>query len=448
MSAGVVVFVGPTLAPAEVGARCPGATVLPPVALGDVTRVARTRPRAIAIIDGFFERQPSVYHKEVLWALSEGVPVYGSSSMGALRSAELHPFGMVGVGRIAEMYRTGELVADDEVAIAHGTAESCYRALSEALVNVRATTHAAVVSGVLAPDEAAAVVEAGRGLYYPDRVWPAILDGAAGAVAAARLDAFRAWLPAGRVDQKADDACELLALLATLPVDGAPPEVGFELSRTPFWEDVVAAVDRDDAGPDGLGAGVDDVVEEIRLDPGRYLVAEAAARHRSLGSALADVLGYEPADADLADEVTAWRHEQGLVDGDAVTRWREEHGVSPAQLVALLRERARQRWAEMVAEPRVGATLVDHLVLDGCYPDLARQARAKRRWLRDRGLEHPPPGSAGCDDTDLLAAFAAREPDLTGPDGPDAEVIADRLGFGGPDQLLRALRRDDLTAAG
>ena len=51
--------------------------------------------------------------------MSQGIHVFGSASMGALR-AELCPFGMVGVGRIFEAYRDGELEDDDEVAVIHG----------------------------------------------------------------------------------------------------------------------------------------------------------------------------------------------------------------------------------------------------------------------------------------------------------------------------------------
>ena len=43
--------------------------------------------------------------------------------MGALRAAELHAFGMRGVGRIFEAFRDGELEDDDEVAVVHGPAE-------------------------------------------------------------------------------------------------------------------------------------------------------------------------------------------------------------------------------------------------------------------------------------------------------------------------------------
>jgi hypothetical protein len=45
-----------------------------------------------------FDSTPAVLHKEILWAMDRGVGVSGAASMGALRAAELHWYGMVGVG--------------------------------------------------------------------------------------------------------------------------------------------------------------------------------------------------------------------------------------------------------------------------------------------------------------------------------------------------------------
>ena len=89
-----------------------------------------SEPQAIGIIDGYFQWAPAVWHKEILWAIQQGVHVFGAASMGALRAAELAPFGMRGVGRIFEAYRDGVLPGsgdepfedDDEVAVVHGPA--------------------------------------------------------------------------------------------------------------------------------------------------------------------------------------------------------------------------------------------------------------------------------------------------------------------------------------
>src|SRR5437016_6011191 len=106
----ICLFIGPTLRRGDIPAEL-DAFALPPAQQGDVYRAALNRPEAIGIVDGYFGGAPSVWHKEILWALSEGIQVFGSASMGALRAAELSSFGMRGVGRIFEMYR--DVVLED-----------------------------------------------------------------------------------------------------------------------------------------------------------------------------------------------------------------------------------------------------------------------------------------------------------------------------------------------
>ena len=79
--------------------------------MGDVYALMKSQPRVIGIIAGVFEQVPSVWRKEILYAMSQGMRVYGSSSMGALRAAKLRSFGMQGVGRIFEDFRDGVLEA-------------------------------------------------------------------------------------------------------------------------------------------------------------------------------------------------------------------------------------------------------------------------------------------------------------------------------------------------
>ena len=85
------VFLGPSLSRKEAVDILPDAEYLPPAAQGDVYRATCRNPQAILIVDGFFDCVPAVWHKEILWAMQDGVHVYGTASMGALRAAELHP---------------------------------------------------------------------------------------------------------------------------------------------------------------------------------------------------------------------------------------------------------------------------------------------------------------------------------------------------------------------
>src|SRR5947208_13323149 len=101
----------------------------------------------------------------------QGIHVYGSASIGALRAAELHHFGMVGVGRIFEAYLDGALTDDDEVAVQHGPEELGYPAVTEAMVNIRATLDKAVSSDVLGLPPAARLGEIANAFLYRQRSW-------------------------------------------------------------------------------------------------------------------------------------------------------------------------------------------------------------------------------------------------------------------------------------
>lgn len=83
-----VVFLGPSLGLDE-ARTIVEADFRPPAGQGDIFRAGASAPPAIALIDGIFKDAPTVRHREILWALSQGIPVFGAASMGALRAAEL-----------------------------------------------------------------------------------------------------------------------------------------------------------------------------------------------------------------------------------------------------------------------------------------------------------------------------------------------------------------------
>ena len=206
-----IVFVGPSLPNAT------GFDMRPPAAVGDILAASRERGVGrIALIDGYFERMAAVWHKEILLALERGIAVYGAASMGALRAAELAPFGMIGVGAIYRAFARGELVADDEVAVAHLPAEGGYRAVSDALVNLRAGLAAAARARVITARTRNALVELARARFYRERSWQGLVDdGRAARLPARELDRLAAW---PKPDQKAADAQRLMRTLARDPI--------------------------------------------------------------------------------------------------------------------------------------------------------------------------------------------------------------------------------------
>ena len=226
------VFVGPTLSVRE-ARRWLDAIYLPPAAQGDIASLLRRQPRIIGIIDGYFESVPSIWHKEILLALSQGVRVVGGASLGALRAVELERYGMVGIGEIFQWYRDGAIDADDEVAIRHASAEHDYRAASDALVNMRKTFDVARERAIISRTTAEILVAIARQTHYTDRLYESVLArGAAEALPAEELTALGAFLNDHRVDQKKLDAIALLQYIAGVEQSEAPPAIAFELQYT------------------------------------------------------------------------------------------------------------------------------------------------------------------------------------------------------------------------
>ncbi|MBV9584432.1 MAG: tfuA protein [Alphaproteobacteria bacterium] len=233
-----IVFAGPSLPPRQRRVSEPAIEWRPPARQGDVYGAALTGPDVIGIIDGYFEIVPTVWHKEILWAMAQGIHVFGAASSGALRAAELDAFGMRGIGRIYEWFRDGVLEDDDEVAVLHGPEELGYPPLTEAMVNIRATFDEAARVGVLMPDIAAQLTATAKSLFYKERTYDAVLTRAAvSGFPAAPLRDLTAWLPSNRIDQKRCDAEALLdAIRAHLAAAPPPLRVSYTLAETVAWQ--------------------------------------------------------------------------------------------------------------------------------------------------------------------------------------------------------------------
>jgi hypothetical protein len=198
----IVAFAGPSLPEAD-RSQFDSIEWRPPAEAGDLLRLNAEPGTTICLIDGYFDHRPAVRHKEILLLLSQGVRMFGASSIGALRAAEMHGFGMTGVGAIWRAYARGTIEGDDEVALIHASAERDWRALSVPLVDVRATLCRARRETVLRADEARALLRAAAAIHYIDRTWHLVL---AGSGLAERLGAFAAWLRTNEVSQKNLDA--------------------------------------------------------------------------------------------------------------------------------------------------------------------------------------------------------------------------------------------------
>ncbi len=192
-----VIYLGPSLE-LDVARAHLEAIYLPPIKRGDLERLPPDT-EMVGIVDGEFYQALSVSPKEILPLLDRGITVLGAASMGALRAAETHMYGMIGVGAIFEMYRDGIIDADDEVAVSYSPSDG--RVLSEALVNIRIALADAASQGIISAHEADRIIRAMKDIYFPFRSWQLVVS---------LCPALAPLVTATRYDQKRDDTLLLL----------------------------------------------------------------------------------------------------------------------------------------------------------------------------------------------------------------------------------------------
>ena len=203
----IIVFLGPSLELSE-AEKILRAEYRPPAKRGDLLTAAGDGATVIGLIDGVFHQESAVAHREILAAIKHGVKVVGASSMGALRAAEMDTLGMVGIGKIYRMYKSGELESDDEVALVFDPESGL--ALSEPLINIRCTLKRAQDTCVISPTVHGALLSSARSLFYPKRTYPAIVSAAGNAIDEKTRDRFLNWVISGACDQKREDAVAAL----------------------------------------------------------------------------------------------------------------------------------------------------------------------------------------------------------------------------------------------
>lgn len=140
-----VVFAGPSIH--GIAGQFAGLDLRGPAACGDILDAVGQGIKVIGLIDGLYGDCAAVWHKEILYALSAGVTVFGAASMGALRAAECAAFGMIGIGHVFEDYRDGRRFSDADVAVNHAPRELGYSPLTRWLMPKQRSRRAEPPSG-------------------------------------------------------------------------------------------------------------------------------------------------------------------------------------------------------------------------------------------------------------------------------------------------------------
>jgi hypothetical protein len=377
--------------------------------------------------------------------MAEGIHVFGSASMGALRAAELASFGMRGVGRIFEAYRTGtfepyvdEVFEDeDEVAVIHGPADAGYLALSEAMVNIRSTLAAAASAGIIGADTRDGLVRIAKQLFYPDRSWERILGSGMRGLSEREIEALRRWLPRGRINQKREDALAMLAAVRdSLAADPPPACVTYVFQRSEMWQRVVADVAAADERDGSREVEREVLLDELRLD-GTYAEARRAGvlRWAGLRECARQCFAESPEGRQRAE--AAFRSRFATDRRRDIDQWLVDNDLDESGRAQLIADEVHLGQLDRVLGPLAAPHIVAHLQFTGQYPHYAARAKAKAETLARAG------GDSKLDEATrfglTLWYFERR---LGGSIPDDLQEYAAKVGFADMDAFYRALLRE------
>lgn len=426
------VFIGPTISESE-ARQWLEAIYLPPAAQGDILSLLRYSPQVIGMIDGYYENVPSVWHKEILLALEQGVQVVGAASMGALRAAELHTFGMVGIGQIFEWYRDGVLEADDEVAVHHASAELGYQPLSEALVNIRKTLQVAREQSVIADLTCNALLNIARGLPFWQRSYSALLTQARrNGFPENELAHLETFLKSSHIDLKKQDAILALQYIAELGKHPPAPTHTSQIHRTIFLDSLF---DRDMSFtlPGQPRLTPEDLVMHARLVMDNFPALQRRAADTTALLALARLLNLAASQSEIQAETEKYL-EQHKVTVDERAAWMEQHHLTANELAQFVEEKLLLEKVRSLFAAQGNRAILRQLRLEDLagYEKLAESSlECEQAFAGDNQVENLPL-------EELLRAYCIQ----SGRELPiSIEQLAGQLGFPEPSILIVQLQK-------
>ncbi len=167
-----IVFLGPTM-PIEKAKEILDAEYKAPAKKGDFLRLITSNVKIVGLIDGYFLQDYPPTPIEVYNLLrKKGVTLYGSSSLGALRAVELRKFGMIGIGKIFELFLNRVIDSDDEVAV---TFTDYLQYKSEALIDIRYNLFLAQKKNIIDNQTKKNILNIAKKTYFPYRTYNDII---------------------------------------------------------------------------------------------------------------------------------------------------------------------------------------------------------------------------------------------------------------------------------
>lgn len=387
MSEKIICYLGPSLPLYRAVELCPNIIFRPPAIQGDIMSDAvEVQPDRILLVDGCFLQNLSVWHKEIIFALTKGIKVYGASSMGALRAADLWRQGMIGCGKIFEWYKNGLTEDDSEVALLYRRdSKGIYQSLTIPVVDIRATIMHYAELLQMGTDHQEMILTAAKALHFSVRSASRLLETWKSIIGQATAD----LLVNNLLTQKAFDAETLLSSYSQLepdPVSQIPTQVA--LSRF-FW----AAYDRDRRVTINQTRVVQQHIDAyIALHAIDYHQIFWDARNFHLSVMLAEKLGVELTEQDVERERRRFCARYNLSHEAEVNEWIKANNLSFGEFMILVIRMATVRklheWLSSSLVPVESTKItLDYLKMHNSYTYWAKECADKEAKLQQIGAE-------------------------------------------------------------
>jgi TfuA protein len=206
-----IIFLGPSMSNEKAKAIF-NADYKPPAKKGDLLRLGLSSDiSVVGLVDGMFLQDYPPTPIEVYQLVAKkNVMVVGAASLGALRAVELERFGMIGIGKIFDLYRKGKVTADDEVAVTFE--EGSYRLQSEAMIDIRFNLFLAEKRGIVDKHARKILTRVAKKFYFPLRNYNEILDYSVenSPEYSSQFELFRSYIASNRISLKELDAIKLI----------------------------------------------------------------------------------------------------------------------------------------------------------------------------------------------------------------------------------------------
>ena len=166
----------------------------------------------VGLIDGLFLQDYPPTPIEVFQLLSnKNFRVVGGASIGALRAVELEKFGMVGIGKVFELFKNGTTNADDEVAVTFHPGDGV-SIQSEAMIDIRFNLFIANKKNIITKRTKHIIAKTAKSIYFPYRNYSNIIEETRTKYPelSRELDSFSSYINHHRLSLKEIDAIKVI----------------------------------------------------------------------------------------------------------------------------------------------------------------------------------------------------------------------------------------------